>query len=139
MIWKYFRDNILYPGCVFFTVCVFIFAAVASMGELTNPVPNLLYMCLLFIFSMLFAAANRLFHSRFSAAGQILLHFAALTTAFVVVFILAGGIYLNGGRSVAAALLFYVLVYMLAVSVYMGVRSYRKRKSVEQKDYKKQF
>ncbi|MCR5262679.1 MAG: DUF3021 family protein [Clostridiales bacterium] len=139
MVWKYFRDNILYPGCLIFTVCVFVFAVLASMAQAMNLVPGLIYMFLLFVFSLLFAALNLLFRSRFSKAAQILLHFAGLTTAFVIVFILAGGYYQNGGQAVAVIMLFYVLVYLLSVSVYMGVNSIRRRKSNEKSEYKKQF
>ena len=138
-IWQYFRDRILYPGCVFFTICVFVFGFLASIAKAMNLVPGLTYMFLLFVFSLLFAALNRIFYSRFTAAAQILLHFAGLTAAFAVVFILAGGYYQYGGQAVAVIMLFYVLVYLAAVSVFMAVRSARRRKANEKSEYKKQF
>ena len=139
MIWKYFRDNILYPGCVLFTICVFVFGFLASAARAMNLVPGLLYMFLLLIFSLIFAALNRLFHSRLSSAVQILLHFAGLTAAFFIVFILAGGYYQYGGKSVAVIMLFYVLVYMLLLSVFMAARSIKHRRANQRSEYKKQF
>lgn len=138
-IWIYFRDKILYPGCVFFTVCVFVFGFLASIAQAMNLVPGLTYMFLLFVFSLLLAALNRLFYSRFSTVGQILLHFAGLTAAFAVVFVFAGGYYKYGGQSVAVIMLFYTLVYFAVISVFMAVRSARRKRAIEKSDYKKQF
>ena len=138
-IWKYFRDNILFPGCFFFTICVFVFGFLASVAQAMNLVPGLTYMFLLFVFSLILAALNRLFYSHFTAAAQILLHFAGVTAAFALFFIVAGGYYKYGGQAVAVIMLFYVLVYMVIISVFMAVRSARRKMAIEKSDYKKQF
>ncbi|NLZ37115.1 MAG: DUF3021 family protein [Clostridiales bacterium] len=137
--WRYFRDNILYPGCVIFSVCVFAFALLGTLGEARNIVPGLLYMFLLLVFSLLLAALNRLFYSSFSTPAQFALHFLGTAADFIVIFILAGGFYKNGAKSTMIIMLFFVLIYAVVISIYLGVRSLKRKRKIDSSEYKKQF
>ena len=75
-------------------------------------IPTLKMMCMLFLFSLLFSAANEIMRSK-KMAGilKILLHYAATTLIFYVVFILWGG-YDASASAVLVILLAYTLVYI---------------------------
>ena len=77
-------------------------------------IPTLKMMCILFVFSLLFSAVNEIVRST-NLAGvlKILLHYAATTLIFYVVFILWGG-YNASASSVMVILMAYTLIYIAA-------------------------
>lgn len=107
--------------------------------EARNIVPGLLYMFLLLVFSLLLAALNRLFHSSFSTPTQMVLHFLGTAADFIVIIVLAGGFYKNGAKSIMTIMIFFVLIYAVIISIYLGARSFRRKRKIDSSEYEKQF
>ncbi len=135
-------------ACIFYT---FFITSLYLLGVYvdSNWVPTLHMVISLLLFSFVLAAANSfLYSNKLIFSLRLLIHYAATTTVFYIIFVLWGGFQANGG-SVLTALLVYSFAYLICALVvfmyrYITAESRAKNteyKSVfkEQENYKAQF
>ena len=139
--------QILTSTCVFCTVIsvlFYIFTAVASEIE-SSAVPFRQFLLIL-LFSFLIAIANRLFRVRkIRFLFRLLIHYATLLAAFLLIFVAFGKLKISGPSSVFIAIILFTILYLaiiglsLAVMKFLGVSLFQKDESEKQTAYKSRF
>ena len=114
---KEFVRKILVSSCVICTlISVFFYfiAAIVNNGDetLLDPAINLRQFLLILLFSLLVALANRLLaYPKLHIALRILIHYATLLSAFLVVFIWAGKLKIDGPAAVFLSIMIFTVLY----------------------------
>lgn len=116
---KEFVRKILVSSCVICTLISVFFYLVAAIvnGEdetLLDPAINLRQFLLILLFSLLVALANRLLSvQKLHLVLRILIHYATLLAAFLVVFVAAGKLKISGAASLFLAIMIFTVLYAL--------------------------
>ncbi len=108
--------RILTHGCVYFTVLSLVLytGGMLASGIERQWIPTLSMMYAVFAFSVLFSAVNQIvWNTRLAGVLKILIHYAATTAIFYVMFILWGS-YTASPSSVLIILMAYTLIYAAA-------------------------
>ena len=130
--------SIIYPACLFFTICVFVTSIVASVSNQKVMAANLDFMALLFAFSLFMAVINKVLDSKMNIVIRLVCHFAGTFISFCLVFIIFSGYYKNGQRTFIV-IIFMILVYAIVMSVIMYLKSLLTKDKNKKADYKSQF
>ena len=147
---KDFIRKILVSSCVVCTVISIFFYFIAAI---VNEVESLFnetavtfrQFLLILLFSVLVALANRLLSvSRLHVALRILIHYATLLAAFLVVFIRAGKLKINGPAAVFLSIMIFTVLYvaffLLAYFTLRFLGALPNRKEPEEKpEYRSRF
>ncbi|MCL2518171.1 MAG: hypothetical protein FWF15_06365 [Oscillospiraceae bacterium] len=136
-MFKKILTTIIYPACSLFTVCIFITTAIASSVD-SNMVPDLKFMAMLFVFSLLFALINKILTLKIVTALKFLLHFVLTLIDFILMFIVVSGYYLNGPTALFIIICF-ILVYAIIMGATMLIRGVFQEKKKDKSEYKKMF
>lgn len=120
-------------ACILFTCLVlFVFVIGSAIPGFGNAI-ELYNVLVIFLFSILFAAANLLLRvERLSLVLRVLAHFAATALGFYVVFILIAA---KGTTPIATfvLLLFYTIIYAVLMGVYLFLFHTLSQKKEEKK------
>ena len=146
---KTFIRKTLTSSCVVCTVIsvvfYFIAAIVNEVEELFNETAvTFRQFLLILLFSVLVALANRLLTvKRLHVALRILIHYATLLAAFLVVFIRAGKLKISGPASVFLAVMIFSVLYLVFFLVsYFTLRfliAPEEKKKKESTEYRSRF
>ena len=101
-------------------------------------VPDLKFMAMLFVFSLLFALINKLLTLKIVTALKFLLHFVLTLIDFILMFIVVSGYYLNGPTALFIIICF-ILVYAIIMGATMLIRGVFQEKKKDKSEYKKMF
>ena len=115
---KEFVRKILVSSCVICTLIsiffYFITAIVNADETLIDPAINLPQFLLILLFSLLVALANRLLSvKKLHILLRILIHYATLLAAFLIVFVSAGKLKISGAASLFLAIVIFTVLYAL--------------------------
>lgn len=127
-------------ACTYFTVITFIYAAFifalyggSEDGGLLSSLRTLMF----FVFSLLFASANRLLSSdKLSKPLKVICHFSITAVGFYLSMILPADI---KGSTAVIGIVIYLIVYVLAALVISAMNNGKKKKSVEEEEYQSVF
>ena len=130
--------KIVSQTCVIYTV---ILTSIYTLGAFVNsswiPTVHMVYSCL--AFSLVLAALNMfLFSDKLVMPLRLLIHFAASSLIFYLMFIVWGGYQSNGG-SVITAMLVYIFAYALCAAIVAVYRYLTSETANSKKDYKSKF
>ena len=137
-MFKNILNTVIYPACLFFTVCIFITTFIATMVDPNNLGPNIIFMVQLFIFSIVLALINKIFTLKLISSLKFLLHFALTLTDFILMFIIFTGYYKNGATAFFIIVCF-IIVYAVIMTAIMLIRGLFKEKKNDKSEYKKMF
>lgn len=129
---------IIYPTCLYFTVCIFITSIIASLAEEKAMAANLSFMVLLFFFSLAIALMNNIFKAKLNNVLKVLCHFIGVLISFVLLFVVFTGYYRDGQKSFFI-IICMVFVYVIVLSFIMFIKGNFNKKKNNKSDYKKQF
>ena len=137
---KSFWKTTFTQACVYFTVITFIYATFifalygsTEDGGLLSSLRTLMF----FVFSLLFASANRLLSSdKLSKALKVICHFSITAVGFYLSMILPADI---KGSTAVIGIVVYLIVYLLAAIVILAVNAGKKKKSVDKEEYQSVF
>lgn len=133
--------RILSHACAYYTVASLTLytAGMLVSGIEHEWIPTMKMMYLLLAFSILFSAVNDLVqHTKLPTVLKVLIHYAATTLIFYVMFILWGG-YSATPSSVLVILLAYTLLYAAVALILFTVRTVLGVKKSNTTAYKRQF
>ena len=147
---KEFIRKILVSCCVNCTVISVVFYFVAAIVNKVESLFNesaVTFRQFLFIllFSFLVALANRLLSlARLHIALRVLIHYATLLAAFLVVFIWAGKLKINGPSAVFLSIMIFTVLYVaFFLAAYFTLRFLGvfpgKKKSEKKPEYSSRF
>ena len=147
---KEFVRKILVSSCVICTlISVFFYfiAAIVNNGDetLLDPAINLRQFLLILLFSLLVALANRLLaYPKLHIALRILVHYATLLAAFLVVFVAAGKLKISGAASLFLSIMIFSVLYaVFFVAGYFLLRLFgalpNKKNEEEPRTYRSRF
>ncbi len=133
--------RIISQGCLFYTVITLLLYTggmiVSSIEREWIPTISMMYMVL--VFSLFLAAANVLvLGAKIPAVLKLILHYAAATVVFYVIFILWGG-FQRSGSSVLVILLVYTFIYCICALVVFSFRYIKGNRENSRTDYETQF
>ena len=125
--------------CSIFTAILFVFFCGAS-AVLDEPALQLSTTLLLFVLSLLFAAANQLFSLRsLSIVWRITLHLIATAFDFVLVLFVFTGYYKEKGAFAVGATIAYIVVYLAVVLTVFLLKTSAANRKKEETPYKPQY
>jgi len=133
--------RILSRACVYFTVTALLLYTVGMLfsGIEREWIPTLEMMYMILAFSVLFSAVNQIvLPSSLPGFLKVLIHYAATTAVFYVIFILWGG-FNASASAVFLILLAYTLIYAVISLVYYLIRYACGLKQNNKSSYKSQF
>lgn len=132
--------HILCMGCVINSVAVLILSAAANLFSIGGFAPKFSTVLMVLIFSVAVSFANTLMgFERLSFILRIIIHYAAVTAAFYVIFILWSG-FAQRASTVLIIMFLYTVVYAVIMFIAYGIKSIRQRKrSAVQDTYESQF
>lgn len=136
-----YLKKIISRGCVIFTVVTLISYSVGA--ALSNSeksfIPNIKFIWLFFVFSLLLAAANQILSAKkIGLDVRMLIHFAVCAALYFVCVVLCGGYISNGAQTLIAMALF-ALVYVICGTVCAIVIHRKEKKLDNSKEYVSQF
>lgn len=137
---KSFWKTTFTQACIYFTIITFIYATFifalygnTEDGGLLSSMRTLMF----FVFSLLFASANRLLSSdKLSKALKIICHFAITAVGFYLSMILPADI---KGSTAVIGIVIYLIVYLLAAIVILAMKAGKKKKSTDKEEYQSVF
>ncbi|MBO4283758.1 MAG: DUF3021 family protein [Clostridia bacterium] len=148
---KTFIRKILTSSCVICTVISVFFYFIAAI---VNKVESLFnesavtfrQFLLILLFSFLVALANRLLSvSRLHVALRVLIHYATLLAAFLVVFIWAGKLKINGPAAVFLSIMIFTVLYVAFFLAsyftlrFLGALPSQKKPAKDNQEYRSRF
>ena len=146
---KEFVRKILVSSCVICTlISVFFYfvAAIVNGDEtLIDPAINLRQFLLILLFSLLVALANRLLsYQKLHIVFRILIHYATLLAAFLIVFVAAGKLKISGAASLFLSIMIFTVLYaVFFVAGYFLLRLFgalpNKKNEEEPRTYRSRF
>ena len=147
---KVFVRKILTSTAVICTVISVFFYFIAAIVNKVESIMNetavtFRQFLLILLFSFLVALANRLLSvSRIHIALRILIHYATLLAAFLIVFIWAGKLKISGPASVFLAIMIFSVLYIaLFLAAYFTLRFLdalpNKKESEKPTEYRSRF
>ena len=146
-----FVRKILVSSCVICTVISVFFYFIAAI---VNEVESLFdesavtfrQFLLILLFSFLVALANRLLSvSRLHVALRVLIHYATLLSAFLVVFIWAGKLKIDGPAAVFLSIMIFTVLYVLFFLAayftlrFLGALPSQKKPAEKKPEYRSRF
>lgn len=132
--------HIILTGCAINSAAVLLLCAAANLFSIDGFAPKFTTVLMVLIFSFAVSFANTLISfERLSLILRIIIHYAAITAAFYVIFILWSGF---SSKALLSLLIMcaYTVVYIIIMSVVCGIRRMRQRKKSEKENkYEAQF
>lgn len=127
-------------ACIYFTVITFIYATFifalyggSEDGGLLSSLRTLMF----FVFSLLFASANRLLTSdKLSKPLKIICHFAITAVGFYLSMILPADI---KGSTAVIGIVIYLIIYVLAALIISAMNAGKNKKSANDEEYESVF
>ena len=111
--------RVMTQACIIFTCLVLLVFLIGSAVPTFGNAIELRNILVIFLFSILFAAANLLLRiEKMAIVLRVLAHFAATALGFYVVFILIAA-KATAPSAVFVMLLFYTIVYAILMGVYL--------------------
>ncbi len=133
--------KIVSQGCLLYTVLTLVLytvgMVVSDIDRAWIPTIGMIYM--VFFFSLLLSAANVLvLNTGLPGIVKLILHYAATTLVFYVIFILWSG-FSKRGSSVLTILLLYTFLYGICALIFCGVRYIKGSRDNKKAGYESQF
>lgn len=129
-------------GCTAFsviTLLLYSIGALISSGTEKQFVPNVKFIWLFFIFSLLLAFANKiLFMQKLSVAVRMIIHFAASFALYFITVVVCGG-YIKNGKTAFISIIIFIVLYVIFGIATAVILSKKEAKKQENKKYEKQF
>lgn len=132
--------HILFTGCAINSAAVLLLTAAANLFSIGGFAPKFSTVLMVLIFSFAVSFANTLMSfEQINLALRIIIHYAAVTAAFYVIFILWSG-YAEKASTTLFIMCAYTLIYAVIMFIVCGIKRIRRRKGAEkQNSYEAQF
>ncbi|MBO5745345.1 MAG: DUF3021 family protein [Clostridia bacterium] len=137
MIKKFF-NNIILPGCVFYTLISLFFVLTSFTLDKNIPAIATSNLVVIALFSLLISVFNLIFKIKsLHVYIRIPLHYiVSALSLYLVLLISAGDIISNTQNLRFVLVLFYTIIYVISTVVYICIRETRKNPKVKEKtDY----
>lgn len=136
---KKFRDTVIYPSSLYFTIILFVFYIIGSSAASSNIKLTLKEISLLFSFSICLALCNIIFRiNGMNMIIKIALHFTGTIFSFIILLVVMSGYFEKTSGGVLITIVVAVLYAIIAAAI-LGIRALIKRAENEKSEYTSKF